>query len=418
MEFEPYQTPHPGTSAYPNTPAFNLGTMATALPDYQMRTYTQQPFQQQLLPQGGQNPTILYHLPHGGQFAGQTATNFPPNFPQQYPTEFQHGQHYRALNMNYPTFKNNVSNDPQSFLSQQFYSPQPMLAQTSLTSQNPSFYQHQASQYGVPTSMRAGSSFQPPQVRLDSNLGPTTGPPHPPYPNQSESCVPKAGYSVATRLIALGLSGKSSESSLRPSIPRGPPRKPKQSGHALWVGNLPPATNVIDLKDHFSREATEDIESVFLISKSNCAFVNYKTEQSCAAAMARFHDSRFQGVRLVCRLRRGSAPSSATGTPGPIPGTQATNASDLQPTTVEQAGEQVDSTEEISEKEDNVEKVQEKFFIVKSLTIEDLELSVRNGIWATQAHNEMALNKAYKVSNSIQPHTSSLMYYRLHKTSI
>ena len=39
----------------------------------------------------------------------------------------------------------------------------------------------------------------------------------------------------------------------------------------------------------------------------------------------------------------------------------------------------------------------DKFFIVKSLTVEDLELSVRNGIWATQSHNEEALNKAYQV---------------------
>jgi hypothetical protein len=35
--------------------------------------------------------------------------------------------------------------------------------------------------------------------------------------------------------------------------------------------------------------------------------------------------------------------------------------------------------------------------VVKSLTLEDLELSVKNGIWATQAHNEAALNKAYEV---------------------
>ena len=74
------------------------------------------------------------------------------------------------------------------------------------------------------------------------------------------------------------------------SIPRGPPRKPKQSGHALWVGNLPPGTTIVALKDHFSRDATKDIESLFLISKSNCAFVNYRTEASCTAAMHRFHD--------------------------------------------------------------------------------------------------------------------------------
>jgi hypothetical protein len=39
-----------------------------------------------------------------------------------------------------------------------------------------------------------------------------------------------------------------------------------------------------------------------------------------------------------------------------------------------------------------------KYFIVKSLTLQDLELSVRNGIWATQSHNEDALNKAFQVS--------------------
>jgi hypothetical protein len=39
-----------------------------------------------------------------------------------------------------------------------------------------------------------------------------------------------------------------------------------------------------------------------------------------------------------------------------------------------------------------------KYFIVKSLTLQDLELSVRNGIWATQSHNEDVLNKAFQVS--------------------
>ena len=47
----------------------------------------------------------------------------------------------------------------------------------------------------------------------------------------------------------------------------------------------------------------------------------------------------------------------------------------------------------------------EKYFIVKSLTLQDLELSVRNGIWATQSHNEVALNNAFKVSTlHPQPH--------------
>ena len=50
----------------------------------------------------------------------------------------------------------------------------------------------------------------------------------------------------------------------------------------------------------------------------------------------------------------------------------------------------------------------DKFFIVKSLTVEDLELSVRNGVWATQSHNEEALNKAYEVKLETILHLSKL----------
>jgi RNA recognition motif-containing protein len=186
----------------------------------------------------------------------------------------------------------------------------------------------------------------------------------------------------------------SSNSSLQTSALRGPPRKPKQSGHALWVGNLPPGTHILDLKDHFSRDATDDIESVFLISKSNCAFVNYKAEASCVAAMTRFHDSRFQGVRLVCRLRRGS---SSTPTQSQTVSQQA--AAVVVNSEEGAAGEEsavIDAP--VTAEPEQIEKVKEKFFVVKSLTVEDLERSVVSGIWATQAHNENALNTAYQVS--------------------
>ena len=185
-----------------------------------------------------------------------------------------------------------------------------------------------------------------------------------------------------------------------PSAPRGPPRKPKQSGHALWVGNLPPGAQISDLKDHFSRDATNDIESVFLISKSNCAFVNYRSEAACAEAMTRFHDSRFQGIRLVCRLRRGAG----TAIPGAPTGPAALSSGAPQTQT---ATESIAQNREISSKAEETArqtsgggKVEDKYFIVKSLTVEDLELSARNGIWATQSHNEAALNKAFEVSFS------------------
>jgi len=43
----------------------------------------------------------------------------------------------------------------------------------------------------------------------------------------------------------------------------------------------------------------------------------------------------------------------------------------------------------------------ERFFVVKSLTLQDLETSVRTGIWATQSHNEHALNKAYESADNV-----------------
>jgi hypothetical protein len=55
--------------------------------------------------------------------------------------------------------------------------------------------------------------------------------------------------------------------------------------------------------------------------------------------------------------------------------------------------------EAVTAEPEAIEKVKEKFFVVKSLTVEDLERSVHSGVWATQAHNEDALNRAHKVSD-------------------
>lgn len=214
-----------------------------------------------------------------------------------------------------------------------------------------------------------------------------------------------------TVAIAVSKGNTSSSSGSVPSTPRGPPRKPKQSGHALWVGNLPSGTVISDLKDHFSRDATKDIESVFLISKSNCAFVNYRSEGACAAAMSRFHDSRFQGVRLVCRLRRSSnasAPGVPTGPAALVPSVVYTQTAfeAIQRNREVSSRALEDAAAESTRTGEPALKVSDKYFVLKSLTVEDMELSVRNSIWATQSHNEDALNKAYEVSKKPHYHCS------------
>lgn len=169
------------------------------------------------------------------------------------------------------------------------------------------------------------------------------------------------------------------------------------------------------MKDHFSRDATTDIESVFLIAKSNCAFVNYRTEAACVAAMNRFHDSRFHGVRLVCRLRRGigSTPSTPTEvqikalTP-PVVSPAPSAEPDGEPSSPiiarshsGQSSASPANADGASGPPQSDEKVAEKYYIVKSLTAQDLEASVRNGIWATQSHNEQTLNRAYEQADNV-----------------
>lgn len=168
----------------------------------------------------------------------------------------------------------------------------------------------------------------------------------------------------------------------------------------------------MDLKDHFSRDATSDIESVFLIAKSNCAFVNYRTEAACVAAMNRFHDSRFHGVRLVCRLRRGTASTSnATPTeqrpdsltpPKPTPTNEDASEEFSGPTIARSPSGQSTTSETANDAPpQSNEIVPEKYYIVKSLTAQDLEASVRNGIWATQSHNEQTLNRAFEQAENV-----------------
>lgn len=123
------------------------------------------------------------------------------------------------------------------------------------------------------------------------------------------------------------------------------------------------------------------------------------------AAQQKLHDSKFQSVRLVSRLRK-STVEGATGVTAPTGPAIVMNLVskneqplDLLPSDVGSSSLAVEQVTQLQPSPlGEVETAQkDKFFILKSLTVEDLELSVRTGIWATQSHNEESLNSAFKV---------------------
>jgi hypothetical protein len=219
-------------------------------------------------------------------------------------------------------------------------------------------------------------------------------------------------------------------------------------GHAIWIGNLPPQTNLMSLVHHVC-EQTDGLESLFLISKSNCAFANYPDEERCLAAQQRLNDTWYMSVRLVSRLRKNAVEGvqGATAPTGPMALSTSSTASSLpqgddntvngvEPSSANKATATADDTPvadapatpkrpttqtsvivdgsgksgargatgyEAERAAAAVAKPfaaarSDRYFILKSLTVEDLELSVRTGIWATQPHNEDTLNGAFKVS--------------------
>ncbi|RIB02769.1 hypothetical protein C2G38_1990918 [Gigaspora rosea] len=148
-------------------------------------------------------------------------------------------------------------------------------------------------------------------------------------------------------------------------------KKPKQLDKALWVGNLPDSTTHEELMDFFT---DENMESVFLIKKSNCAFVNYKTHDAVMQAACKYNESEFKGIKLVCRPRKVIQRIRQSSVASMSP---ASSVSSAKPSSLN------------------------RYFILKSLTQDDLDISVKSGFWATQPHNEAALNKAFKSAENV-----------------
>ncbi|RKF79401.1 putative rna- rbd [Golovinomyces cichoracearum] len=343
---------------------FTLGAMGAALPEIS---------NQQCIIGHPQYPNqVMYHIPQIQQFSGL----------QNLAASASHSPQYSA-------FEAQV---------QHTYTTRPNLSSNMLSNMNAGNYSYQGPSFTrnvQPPSLFLQHGQYPMQNQINSgnqNIGAQFL-----KAEKLDNLQMNRDYHQSFRTVKRGRY-KSTANQTQSAIVRGPPRKPRQSGHAIWIGNLPSHIDIISLVQHVCKE-TKGLESLFLISKSNCAFANFKNEEACTAAQQKIHDSRFQTVRLVSRLRRGSSRTNfGTTVPNrPVstrPGSP-TAASISSPSPESNEGANAESEVELTSIS------VDRFFVVKSLTIEDLELSVSNGIWATQAHNEKILNEAFKKSDNV-----------------
>ncbi len=158
------------------------------------------------------------------------------------------------------------------------------------------------------------------------------------------------------------------------------------------------------------------------MSRSNCAFVNCSSHDACEAAMTVFRDLPFRGRRIVCRLRLqpGSSPtlSSSTGSDASTisssesptsPSTPSPDnidhpvivQSDTPPSASPQSEPKLPGEDSTLDSRPEPVKIPERFFLIKSLTVQDLLASVNNGTWEAQAHNEETLQHAFKNSGNV-----------------
>ncbi|WRT68015.1 uncharacterized protein IL334_004990 [Kwoniella shivajii] len=236
--------------------------------------------------------------------------------------------------------------------------------------------------------------------------------------------------------------------------PQAPARR---SDWVMWVGNVPPNTSHEELWRYFNNtipsiNPADDAEpwrgpsSIFLISRSSCAFVNLSSQTDLNRAVAFFNGKSLRPwdvrcPRMLCRIRRkdddlrsGVGAQRGTGmhrgwvkeqeiklprqTSSASIGS--TNSVPPSPAVLEHAPDGEGRRRESIVKEGNEEAKHKssgsfastnssflmkhfpkRIFILKSLTTAELEESVATGNWKTQRHNEPILDQAYRTSQEV-----------------
>ncbi|KAF9648033.1 hypothetical protein BDM02DRAFT_2452075 [Thelephora ganbajun] len=375
---------------------------------------------------------------HAMSYSSQPPTHFGYPSPQSYPNPgYQPAYPQPSFHSPYQPDQDNQWWYSRQYEGPQFLHQQPyhMPYQTQQQQSPAERYRQQQLQSGPSSDIQLRSPhISQPQARFT--------PTQPSQPTVPTSPPPKSDPQVQSPPLPQS-SGK--EPVRQPYHPNPPPQR---SEWVMWAGNVPSDTTNEELWKFFNKppdssdEATEEnagVSSVFLIARSNCAFVNFDTEAHLSAAIARFSGQKIRPgdpkcPNLVCRVRKKTDDLRAgvggqrgvglhmkwiqerkqkAGMGGKSPVDDVTQgASNLSLASDEESGgagdgnrsfEQSSGSGSFTSSTSSIlqQHFPKRYFILKSLTQYDLDLSVEKGYWATQRHNEVVLDQAYRNSTDV-----------------
>ena len=265
----------------------------------------------------------------------------------------------------------------------------------------------------------------------------------------------KPSPSPSETLVGSSLTGSSSSNETPRVAPQGPmseaQRQGVRSNYVMWCGNVPSDATLEELWAFFTNIPEPDqkeppeaepsdlpcdnkagIVSIFIIARSSCAFVNYRTQEQLERACEYFQGKPLRQqascAKLVCRPRKqedadyaGVAAQRGKGIHVAWYREQKkTERERLAPTaggTLRQVDPEEGGPEEPpaashsscdsrSFSSTNSSLLQQpafrhRFFILKSRSREALEHAISSSSWTTQPHNEPVLDQAFRNSATV-----------------
>ncbi|CAK5283840.1 unnamed protein product [Mycena citricolor] len=180
-----------------------------------------------------------------------------------------------------------------------------------------------------------------------------------------------------------------------------------RSQWAMWMGNVPKHADEHDLQTFIAAQNPDHgVLSVFLISKSSCAFVNFASEAHLNDAIKQCNGKHLgpdwtRGPPLVCRVRTlnddlwtGVGGQRGVGLHRQWINSRIAARDGIGDADSPSAASDASTTSSFFEKH-----FPRRFFVLKSQTREELDRCVEDGVWFIQTHNGAVLDRAFRTSD-------------------